>query len=224
MLSSALLFAILAFAGCSGSSSDSESTPVPASSQEPSRTPVAQSGIDSFRTGMESFRTKDFEVAASDLASAAESDPDNYEASYYLGLSLVELDRGLEAENAFKQAIDRKPDYAEAHYELGRLYFGRKEYEKSLPHLKEANKFKRSWPDALILLGDNYRALKQFGYAAVPYGRAIGIDENRADAYYGMGMNYIELGNTIAARQQLRKLEPLDAELANELREKIGDQ
>jgi len=184
---------------------------------------MAPANGDPFRTGMESFRTKDFEAAARDLRTAAENDSENSEASYYLGLSLVELDRLADAENAFMQAIERKPDYAEAHFELGKLYYDKKEYERSLPHLKDANKFNNKWPDALVLLGDNYRALKQFEYAAVPYGKAIGFDEKRADAYFGLGMTYVGLGNKIAARQQIRKLEPLDEKLADELKKMIGD-
>ena len=84
-----------------------------------------------------------------------------------------------------------------------------------------ANRINNKWPDALVLLGDNYRMLGQLNYAPVPYGKALGFDGNRADAYFGLGMTYVGLRNKIAARQQLRKLEPLDGKLAEELRKSI---
>jgi tetratricopeptide (TPR) repeat protein len=210
----------LAVIGCSGGpdGGSAQGTPAPSAA---SQTPEERTDSNAFRDGMKSFNAGEYESAARDLDIAAKSDPTNHEASYYLARSLVELGRTSEAEDAFKEAISRKPDYAEAHFELGKLYFGKKEYAKALPYLKDANRINNKWPDALVLLGDNYRMLGQLNYAPVPYGKALGFDGNRADAYFGLGMTYVGLRNKIAARQQLRKLEPLDGKLAEELRKSI---
>jgi len=61
-----------------------------------------------------------------------------------------------------------------------------------------------------------------FDRAIVQYGKVIGFEPNNAEAYYGLGLTYIGLNNKIAAGQQVRKLEPLNKELAKKLADQIG--
>lgn len=215
------VLALVLCSGCKNAKPPSSKTVNEGSSPSAAETSPSPEDTGAFDSGLASYRAKDYESAVASLERAVKSDPANAEASYYLGKSYLELDRTAEAAPAFKQAIESKPDFAEAHYELGKIYFDQKDYQRSLPYLKNANKYNTKWPDALVLLGDNYRMLNQLNYAAVPYGKAIGFDENRADAYFGLGMTYVGIGNKVAARQQLRKLEPLNAKLAEQLRDSI---
>ena len=44
---------------------------------------------------------------------------------------------------------------------------------------------------------------------------------NNANAYYALGLTYVGLNNSIAASQQLKKLEPLNKSLADKLSKEI---
>ncbi len=109
-----------------------------------------------------------------------------------------------------KKAIEAKPDYAEANYELGSIYVKKRDYETSLPFMQKAAKVKYTSAEYLVALGDNYRELNRCNYAMPPYGNSLGFDDKNPAAYYGMGLCYIELKNKLAAASQLRPLEKLD--------------
>jgi TolA-binding protein len=125
------------------------------------------------------------------------------------------------AEAGFKQAIAADAKHADAHYYLGNIYYNRKEYEKSLPHFEEAAKIDFKSVDKLMAWGENQRALKQFDRAIVQYQKVIGFDPANANAYYALGLTYVGLNNSIAAGQQLKKLEPLNKSLAEKLSQEI---
>ena len=129
---------------------------------------------------------------------------------------------GIKAVGAYQKAIEIKPDYAEANYELGRIYFDKKDFETSLPYMQKAAKVKYTSAEYLVALGDNYRALNRCNYAMPPYGNSLGFDDKNPAAYYGMGLCYIELKNKIAAASQIRPLEKLDKNLAKKLADKIA--
>jgi tetratricopeptide (TPR) repeat protein len=125
------------------------------------------------------------------------------------------------AEAGFKEVLKSEPKNADAHFYLGSIYYNRKDYETSLPHLEQAAKIDYKSVEKLMAWGDNQRALKQFDRAIVQYQKVIGFAPNNADAYYALGLTYIGLNNKIAARQQLQKLEPLNKSLADKLSKEI---
>jgi tetratricopeptide (TPR) repeat protein len=125
------------------------------------------------------------------------------------------------AETGFKEVLSAEPNHADAHYYLGNIYYNRKEYETSLPHFEQAAKIDFKSVDKLMAWGENQRALKQYDRAIVQYQKVIGFEPNNANAYYALGLTYIGLNNSIAARQQLKKLEPLNKTLAEKLSKEI---
>lgn len=167
------------------------------------------------------FNSKDYEKAAAEFEQVVKTDEKNHQAHFYLGKSRQALNKTDDAVGAYKKAIEVKPDYAEANYELGKIYFNKKDYLTSLPYIEKAAKIKYTSTEYLITLGDNYRELKKCDYAVVPYGKVMGFDDKNTAAYYGMGLCYIELKNRIAAAQQVRNLESLDKNLAKKLADKI---
>lgn len=167
------------------------------------------------------FNSKDYEKAVGEFESVINRDAKNQPAHFHLGRSYQALNKPDEAVGAYKKAIELKPDDAEANYALGKIYFDKKDYETSLPYIEKAAKIKYTSTDYLITLGDNYRELKRCNYAVVPYGKVMGFDDKNTAAYYGMGLCYIELKNRIAAGQQVRNLEKLDANLAKKLAAQI---
>ena len=127
------------------------------------------------------------------------------------------------AEAGFKDVIAANPKNADAHLYLGRIKTERKDFQAALPYLQEASKLDYKSTEKLMLLGDAYFELKRYDTAIVEYGKISGFEPNNAQATYKMGRTYVGLGNKIAARQQLKKLEPLDKSLAEKLKKEIGD-
>ena len=125
------------------------------------------------------------------------------------------------AEAGFKEVLSSEPNNSNAHYYLGNIYYNRKDYETSLPHLEQAAKIDFKSVEKLMAWGENQRALKQFDRAIVQFQKVIGFDPNNANAYYALGLTYIGLNNKIGARQQLQKLEPLNKTLAEKLSKEI---
>ena len=122
---------------------------------------------------------------------------------------------------AFKEAVKIKPEHADANFELGNIYFGRKEYETAQPFYQQAVKTNFKDPVMLMALGDNYSALKKDDFAIVQYQKVVEFDKTNSDAMYKSGLAYISMGNKIAARQQAQRLEPVDAQKAKKLLELI---
>jgi tetratricopeptide (TPR) repeat protein len=79
----------------------------------------------------------DFIKAEKLLTLAVEEDPNNHQLFFALGSSYDKLKDFEKAENAYLEAIDIKPDFYDALYNLGVMY-----YNKGGDMLKEANKIK----------------------------------------------------------------------------------
>jgi tetratricopeptide (TPR) repeat protein len=84
----------------------------------------------------------DFINAEKLLKLAVEEDPNNHLLFFALGSSYDELNDFEKAENAYLEAIDIKPDFYDALYNLGVMY-----YNKGANMLKEANNIK-DWKKA----------------------------------------------------------------------------
>jgi len=171
---------------------------------------------------MEAFNSKRYEDAASGFEAVTRSDPKNFDAQLNLGKSYEALKKDDDAVKAYKAAIAIKPEHADANFGAGSIYYRKKSYDAALPYLDQAAKTDYKSPKTLMALADDQRMLKMFDRAIVQYGKVIGFEPNNAEAYYGLGLTYIGLNNKIAAGQQVRKLEPLNKELAKKLADQIG--
>ena len=80
---------------------------------------------------------EDFVKSEELLKLAVEEDPNNYQLFFALGSSYDVLGEFEKAKNAYQEAVDIKPDFYDALYNLGILY-----YNKGGNMLKEANNIK----------------------------------------------------------------------------------
>lgn len=188
-------------------------------SVEPTEPATSASG--DYAAAVNFYNPQDYQKAIAELEAVIRKDAKNQPAQLYLGRSLLAFKYPDAAIGAYKTAIELKPDDAEANYELGKIYLNKKDYETSLRYIEKAAKINYTSTDYLIALGDTYRELKKCDYAVVPYDKVNGFDDKNTAAYYGMGLCYIELKNRIAAGQQVRNLEKLDANLAQKLAAQI---
>ena len=89
------------------------------------------------------LRYSDFQKAEETLTKAIKYDKHNFEAYYYRGCAKVNAMRYNEAIADFEKAIELKPDYADAYFNLGRTYVLLNNEIKACEYYKLAKKYGR---------------------------------------------------------------------------------
>ena len=86
--------------------------------------------------------------AETDLQTILRTAPDEYRALDLLGVVRVLQHRDVEAEQLFRRAIQKKPDFAPAHAHLGLLYLQKGRADDAVPQLREALRIDSARTDA----------------------------------------------------------------------------
>lgn len=89
------------------------------------------------------LRYSDYEKAEEILTKAIQYDKNNFEAYYYRGCAMVNAMRYNNALADFHKAVEIKPDYADAYFNLGRTYFLMNDQDKACENYKLAAQYGR---------------------------------------------------------------------------------
>ena len=89
------------------------------------------------------LRYSDYKKAEETLTQAIQYDKNNYEAYYYRGCARVNAMKYEEAIADFEKAIELKPDYADAYFNMGKTYFLIHDEDKACEYYKLADKYGR---------------------------------------------------------------------------------
>lgn len=89
------------------------------------------------------LRYSDYEKAEETLTKAIQYDKNNFEAYYYRGCAKVNALNYQGAIEDFQKAIELKPDYADAYFNLGRTYYLMNDQDKACEYYKLADKYGR---------------------------------------------------------------------------------
>ncbi len=89
------------------------------------------------------LRYSKFEEAEETLTKAIKYDKHNFEAYYYRGCAKVNGQKYKEAIADFEKAVELKPDYADAYFNLGNTYFLMHEEDKACEYYRLADKYGR---------------------------------------------------------------------------------
>ena len=89
------------------------------------------------------LRYSKFEEAEETLTKAIKYDKNNFEAYYYRGCAKVNGQKYKEAIADFEKAVELKPDYADAYFNLGNTYFLMHEEDKACEYYRLADKYGR---------------------------------------------------------------------------------
>lgn len=84
-----------------------------------------------------------FAEAEAAFDKAIQYDKNNYEAYYLRGCAKVNEKKYKESLADFEKAIELKPDYADAYFNIGRVYFLLNNEEKACEYYKLADKYGR---------------------------------------------------------------------------------
>ncbi|MBF0230554.1 MAG: tetratricopeptide repeat protein [Desulfamplus sp.] len=95
-----------------------------------------------------------------------------------MGNMLFEQKRFSEAAQFFKKTIQYKPDFAEAHFNLGLALVRDGEDEKALPHFEKTIQLRPDIFDAYTNIGNIYMAMKKAKEAVDIYKKALALKSN----------------------------------------------
>ena len=90
------------------------------------------------------LRYSKFDEAEETLTKAISYNKNNFEAYYYRGCAKVNAKKYQEAIADFEKAIELKPDYADAYFNLGRTYYLMNNEDKACENYKLAAQYGRA--------------------------------------------------------------------------------
>jgi cytochrome c-type biogenesis protein CcmH/NrfG len=149
-----------------------------------------------FNKAEQAFDKKDYSRAASLFQEILKLDSGDYQSWTELGTVYLSQENTVEAERAYKRAIEIQPGYLLALIDLGKLRLALRNYEGAIEILNRALTVKPDSADASFKMGEAYLQLKK-GSKAVGYlSEALKLDPlGMADAhlllatlYHGAGM------------------------------------
>jgi tetratricopeptide (TPR) repeat protein len=166
------------------------------------------------KQGVDLFDSWKFQDAEKVLSEALKTNPQDVQAAYYLGLSLLMQDKHSEAlEILLKaQASQAKagqgrpavPDEYQIRIALARTYLELKQNEDAWKHLEEANKIHAGAIEVCIYRGAYYLNKEKYPQAIKELEKAMKLDDNNAYAHYYAGYAYLRSGNPAKALDMFR--------------------
>ena len=194
-----------------------------------------------FKQGVAYLESGNFDAAAETLRQSVDEDPEFATAYVKLGLAYSGLRKYKEAVAVFKMAIQIKPDQvdAEAYYQLGNSYSALGKHDDALKAFKQALYVSRAEaisseelgsrkvPSALQLhysIGLTYNMLGKFSDAVKELKQVIAINPELAEAYFGLAVCYIGMGDRKSAEKQQKILATLNPALANKIADALSSQ
>jgi tetratricopeptide (TPR) repeat protein len=131
-------------------------------------------------------------------------------AAFALGLT-------RDAEQFWKVAIARDPDYAEAHHNLGVVHFNRNDLDGAARCFERALAVAPGHPQALNNLGAVLMKQERFAKAEPLLKRAVALDPGNAEAHNNLGLALMELGQLDEARASFDRALAVKPRLAEAL-------
>ena len=118
-----------------------------------------------------------------------------------------ELDAAIDS---YKQAINIKPDYADAYYNMGNALKDKGELNTAIDNYKQAIKIKPDYADAYYNMGNALEDKGELEQALENYQMSIKIEPNKAKLYYRIASIYYDFGDISLAQDNLEKANSID--------------
>jgi tetratricopeptide (TPR) repeat protein len=171
-----------------------------------------------FNIGLANYYLKQYRESEQAYRQSIKLDPYNAADAYYaLGLTYREWARPDDEIQAYKHAINLKPDYAAAYELLGQRYMATRKFSNAIEAFKQLSLLKPGDANAQDELGEAYLAMEKFNEASETFTQAIRLKPDFGKAYYDLGKTYLALGNRDAAINQYTILLNLDENWAEKL-------
>ncbi len=133
-----------------------------------------------------------YELARAILDRAADIEPERAEIYFKYG-AISDLEGSSAAAiDGYKQAIERRADYPEAHNNLGVLYHEARDYQAALSEFEAAIKWAPAFREAYLNKGNALKGKGSFQKAAKTFEKALEIDPEYGDALFNLGILYLD--------------------------------
>jgi tetratricopeptide (TPR) repeat protein len=158
--------------------------------------------------GIQYYNAKKYQEAETALRDVLRAEPNNAQAHYTLGLTLLELQRFAEAADEFNRADkltppsnqirmvkgdNSAPRRDDIKIGLARAYMGQKQFDKGRMALDEAQRIRSDSPDVYYYRGMLNSQQGDYAAAASDFESAIKLNPKNAYAYYYAGLAYNKL-------------------------------
>jgi Flp pilus assembly protein TadD len=131
----------------------------------------------------------------------------NYKAELYFGVACTQERMGRERDAIlnYNQALKLKPDYAEAHNNLGNALANTGNYSQSLQHLAQALKINPDYAEAHYNIGVILVRMQRTGEALAHFRQAVALMSDFGKAHFNLGMALVQAGEDAEALSHLRE-------------------
>lgn len=152
-----------------------------------------------------------YEAARAEFERALRERPDEPEANYLMGLTLLHLKDIKGAEGRFKKVLERDPSYPGLHFQLGVLYFERESYNEALKEFMEAGKSEPGQAMVYYYRGLIHYRLGEHDRAPAQFLKAISLDPALSlVSHYYSGLSYYKEGIFEEAKEAFEEVIRLD--------------
>jgi protein O-mannosyl-transferase len=148
------------------------------------------------------------DAAANEYRRALDLDPANPEA--YTGLGAL---GGPDAIELLREAIRLRPEYADAHYNLGRIYGLQDRPAEAAAEFQQVTRLRPSDAEAHYNLGTAYAALDRLGDAIDEFRDAIRLRPTYTNAHFNLGVAHALRGDCPSANTAFSEALRLDPNL-----------
>lgn len=156
-----------------------------------------------------------FPAAIELLKRATVADPGNALFQCNLCEMCRQAGRLDEALAAGLRAIEIRPDYPEAHNNLGIVYFDREQYDEAMGCYEKAFELRPDFAEALSNIGNALRARSRFDEAIASYEKAVTLKTDYAVGISNLGTTLQMIGRREEAMDCFDRALALDPNLAN---------
>lgn len=140
--------------------------------------------------GIRLYEAKNYTQAQEVFRAVIQDEPENSQALYYLGMSLLGSGNGSEALDNLKKAADLAPDSDRIQVGLARAYIDQKDYDNAAAALDKARQANPDNPELPYYAGLVDLHDKKYEEAAKNLEQAIERDPNNAYAHYYAALAY----------------------------------
>lgn len=169
-------------------------------------------------------KNQDYPKAEEWFRKAVVEEPDNWEAHFYLALSLAQQEKNADADEAFSKAMELAPPekkdivYSNQHsffvdyYNKGITENSVANYEGALEYFEKAVAIEPGYAKGHVNLGVTYSMLGDENRALEAFKKAVEVGPDEVDGWRNLGITYRNLKDFSMARQAYERATELDPE------------
>jgi tetratricopeptide (TPR) repeat protein len=101
-----------------------------------------------------------------------------------------------------EKALQVYPEFPDAHFQLGRLYYQKRDYSNAIPHLSQSSTIIDILPQSLFFIGNCYLQENKNVQAIQSFSRALSISQ-RSDILNNLAVAHFRIGDLASSLQDL---------------------